>query len=220
MKKILFLLSVFLFISPNMGRASSFLVVGYKDKPTSAISILRQADYVVMPIMVKSKQKDPIDRFTEMKAAKFAVMKQAEIEKVIRVTPGKIRISPKPISKYRQYEYFRETEEELSIAIIIDNTAKDIYDYAIRLRQFIDKVEAPGKSSYEAGTIELAVENPERYRSEVLKQIQKEIDATRGILGKKGKAILSGLESPVLIRQVENNNVEVSIDYTLSLEQE
>ncbi len=95
---------------------------------------------------------------------------------------------------------------------------EDVYESAIRVRQFIETIEMPGKSTHALGQLQLAVDDPERYRKELLENISKDVAFLKSTIGTKGKAFIKGLERPVLVRQVDDRNVELFIHYELTIE--
>jgi hypothetical protein len=52
----------------------------------------------------------------------------------------------------------------------------------------------------------------------LLKKISEDVAFLKTAIGKKGKAFIKGLERPVLVRQVDDRNVEVFIHYELTIE--
>jgi hypothetical protein len=65
--------------------------------------------------------------------------------------------------------------------------------------------------------VQLAVENPEQYRTNVLGLIREEIKKTREALGPQAGFKVDGLESPVMVRQLDERNVALFLNYSLSV---
>jgi hypothetical protein len=93
-----------------------------------------------------------------------------------------------------------------------------VYESAIRVRQFIATIEMPGKSTHALGQLQLAVDNPEQYRKELMEKISQDVAFVKTAIRAKGKAFIKGLERPVLVRQLDDRNVELFINYELTIE--
>jgi hypothetical protein len=94
----------------------------------------------------------------------------------------------------------------------------DVFRTASEIAKRVKEIKAPGKASYNMSSIKLGVENPESYRTEIMNLINKDIMKIKETLKSKAKFALRGLESPVLVRQVDDTQVELFIDYQLSIE--
>jgi hypothetical protein len=96
----------------------------------------------------------------------------------------------------------------------------NIFSAGIEVARFVEGLKLPGKAKVELGNLQLAVENPEQYRSKLLAEIAQEIKRTREGLGAQGTVKVEGLESPVLVRQTDDRHVEVFLRYSLSVTME
>ena len=61
------------------------------------------------------------------------------------------------------------------------------------------------------------MENPEQYRAKLLGLIAQEITKARETLSGRGSVKLEGLESPVMVRQADDRNVELFLNYSFSI---
>jgi len=61
------------------------------------------------------------------------------------------------------------------------------------------------------------VDNPEQYRGKVLGQIAQEVQKTREAISANGSVKVEGLESSVMVRQADDRNVELFLNYSLSI---
>ncbi len=68
------------------------------------------------------------------------------------------------------------------------------------------------------GQIQLGVNRPEQYRAQLLQEIMDEIARIRKLSGSKAILHISGLEDPVQVRQISEEEVELFIDYQLTVE--
>ena len=75
----------------------------------------------------------------------------------------------------------------------------------------------PGKAHCELGRLQLAVDNPEQYRSKLLNMITEEVKKTRQVMASEGTVKVDGLESSVMVRQADDRQVELFLNYSLSI---
>jgi len=93
----------------------------------------------------------------------------------------------------------------------------DIFSAGLKIKSFIDHIPLPEKTVCRLGHIELGVAEPEQYRETILNLISKHISQAKAILGPGGKVTVSGLANPVTIRQADDRNIELFIDYSLTI---
>ena len=96
----------------------------------------------------------------------------------------------------------------------------NISSAGIEAARFVEGLRFPGKAKAEIGNLQLAVENPEQYRSKLLTAIAEEVKRTREAMAAQGAVKVKGLESPVLVRQTDDRHVEVFLRYSLSITME
>lgn len=198
--------------------SKSFIVFSYDDRPTVSASLRKEADFVAMPISISSNHKDPSKRFEAVALAKAAIMKAAEGRKNIRVYSGPVALSAKPVGMLAKFEssgYRHLSHAELHLLAPLA-VGKNVFQSAAEMNDFIRSVMLPDKADLELGQIHLAVENPEQYRSKLLKLIADEVSETKKVLG-SGQPTVTGLESPVFVRQADERNVDLFLNYAVSL---
>lgn len=200
--------------------SQSYFIIAYKGVKSTAVSLIKQADYLSMPLTVKSNQRDSAERFAEIRQAQNLIVAKAKENSELIVHRGPISISLKPLSKmslYSSYSHNRPTEAQFYILAKLKKE-EDVYACADRIRKFIDSITMPGKSYHSIGQIELAVDNPEQYRPELLEKISQNIAFLKKTLKTNGNALVRGLERPVLVHQMDDKNVELFIDYELTID--
>ncbi|MGD9364560.1 MAG: hypothetical protein PVH87_02610 [Desulfobacteraceae bacterium] len=216
MKKAIFIITLFLFASTSLAGVGSHVVIAFQDSKSTSVSIIKQADYLSVPLTLSSKQKDPNIRFSEMSDAQNRILREIDKRQDIIIKKGPISLSPRPTSKFASYSYGRPSEAQFNILVGLKD-CDDAYSCAGRIRKIIDTIEMPGKSHASLGQVQLAVENPEKYRKDILKKIAQDIEFLKAIMGTKDKASVTGLERPVLVRQVDDKYVELFINYNLTI---
>jgi hypothetical protein len=217
MKKAILIVSLILFASTSHAGVGSYVVIAFQDSKSTSVSIIKQADYLSVPLTISSKQKDPNIRFSEMSDTQKRILHEIDKKPDIILKKGPITLSPRPTSKFASYSYGRPSEAQFNILVGLKD-CDDVYSCAGRIRKLIDTIEMPGRSYASLGQAQLAVENPEKYRKDILDKIAQDINFLKSTMGTKDKASITGLERPVLVRQVDDKNVELFINYNLTIE--
>ncbi len=99
------------------------------------------------------------------------------------------------------------------------NENNNIYDAADVINGFLQQIKPPRSVSYNLSNINLAVQDPQQYRAQLLGVISEEIKLTKKALSGGYKAVISGLENPVTVRQKNERQVVLFIDYKLQFDQ-
>jgi hypothetical protein len=220
MKRIVVILATLFITAPAWAGSNSLLVIAFSDRQSVSTVLRQQADYVAMPVSISSDQRDPVQRFAEIRAAKQLIQKKAEGNPNIVIHPGSVTLSAKPISKFASISSYSggSSEADLHILVPFKGKNRDVFTCASTIRIFLNDIIMPGKASIQLGSIQLAADNPEQYRLTLLQMISEDVAKTKEKLKADGKTQLSGLESPVLVRQSDDENVEIFINYQLSVE--
>lgn len=216
---------VFLFATPSsyagdVLSSKSLIVFAYRDRPSVSASLRMVADFVSMPLSIKSDHKDPSRRFEIIGQAKSAILRAAAGGKGISVHSGPVALSARPTGKLAfisSVGYGNYSEAHLHLLIPLTEKEKDVFDCAIEMNEFIKAVQLPDKAEIEFGEIHLAVDNPEQYREALLKRISEEITKAKAALGVSGQVNISGLESPVFVRQADDRHVDLFLNYSTSV---
>lgn len=218
MKKMLILTALIpLLASQSFAGSKTNFVIAFTGAKSTATSLIKKADYLSVPLTISSKQKDPSERFSEIRKAQDLIVSQALNHPGLLVHKGTITLSPRPMSKLSSYSSGGSSKARFHLLTKLKKN-EDVYESAIRIRQFIAAIEMPGKSTHALGQMQLTVDNPERYRKELLEKIAADVAFLKTAVGAKGKAFIKGLERPVLVRQIDDRNVELFIHYELTIE--
>jgi hypothetical protein len=97
------------------------------------------------------------------------------------------------------------------------STNGNIFSSAVDAARFVEKLTPPGKIRCEIGRAQLAIENPEQYRSKVLSLIAEDMKKTREALSRQGRANIQGLAGPVMVGAKDDRNVQLFLNYSLSI---
>jgi hypothetical protein len=217
-----YLALVAIVLAPFQAYCGSYLVIAYSDQQNVTTVIRQKADYVTMSLSISSDQKDPVQRYAEIRNVKQLIEEKSKANSDVIVRAGAVSLSARPVSKMSSFSSYsdRSSEADLNIFVSMKDKSRDIYTCATIIRNFLDQIKLPSKAELRLGSMKLAVDNPEQYRSTILEKIGEEVRNTRDHLKSSGDVELGGLEGPVLVRQLDDENVELFIDYKFSIELE
>jgi hypothetical protein len=222
MKQMLIPLTIFLASVSAWAGSGSDLVMALPDYDPVAVFLREQADYVAMPVTISSDRRDPVQRLSEMAAAKRLIQKKAEENPDIIVNTGQVRLSrePTPRTGTRMGASEPVHTVRLNILVPFKGKGRDAFACATMIYKFLGDIAMPGKARIRTGEIRLAVDNPEQYRPVLLKMIADAYAKTKeSVKAKaKGESEIRGLVGPVLVRQADDDNVDLFIDFQLQVE--
>jgi hypothetical protein len=91
----------------------------------------------------------------------------------------------------------------------------DVFEATKQLRRFIGSLPPTPDAELTIATLSLAVATPDQYRERLLALIADQSRAIQQQFGAR-TVIIDGLQNPVSVRQVDESNVELFVDYQLS----
>lgn len=112
---------------------------------------------------------------------------------------------------------FGRIRSDLALLVPLKGESEDGVTARAEVIQWIDSLRLPPRSRCEVGSVRLAVEDPERYRSQLLRAIGKDLRKARTDLASLGAAQVEGLEGPVEVRSVDDRRVEAFVKYRLTV---
>jgi hypothetical protein len=201
----------------QVASGSSYIIARAVEK-TAAVSVEIDAEFVSISVDIESSQKTPAAQFTQIKQVQEAILNAAKEREDIVIYRGPIALSAEPRKGWFEYSsYYRPGVSAAQFYVLAAiGEGMDMYDAALRIRQFLDSVNI-GKANWDLGPIQLAVRDPQRYRGAILTKISKDAEFVKDSLWKDSSVTLTGLNNPVLVRQVDNRRVELFIEYTMAL---
>lgn len=218
MKKILTILSMLVPIAA-VGSESSLVVIAFNDRPAVSVVVRQEADFVSVPVTVASERKGPAERFAEMRSARQALIDKARGNAGVVVHEGPISLSARRNAKSAfSSSYSAPSRAQLILLVPFKTEGKDVFTAATDVQKLVESVEPPGEAHYELGDVQLAVDNPEKARPQLLRAIAQDVAKMKDLIGPVAKVTVSGLEGPVLVRQINDREVELFVDYSLAVE--
>ncbi len=198
----------------------------------TAIALVQSADYVCASIEVTSRRKDPAGQVADIRETIALLSKSIDNAPRLSLHTGPLRFSSAENAPGRpmafgaggpgSYSGFAKTAGDLlaparlvvRILWKVSPSDNDILDATVTLRQFVDSFKPAGQAEIRLTRLTLAVEYPERQRQRLLQLIGDSADAMKKSFSASAVTI-EGLEGPVLVRQLNDTQVELFIDYRL-----
>ena len=206
--------------SAQSSSPSSAVVFASIREPTSGASLVRRADYVSFAVTVTSSESDFVNRMKLLGDARN-VITDALSKQGVRFETGPTYLAldqPGGSTFSSSASFNRPNEAVVHVLVPLAKSNDNLFDATSRLAANLIKIQLPARTSLRYSPFRLAVENPERYRKELIAKISEEVTATRAAMRSNGKVTVSGLASPVQVRQLNDTDVELSLSYAISIE--
>jgi hypothetical protein len=221
MKKLVIAMLLVTAALPTMASLSSAVVVAFPEPEprTVATTLVMPADFVSVPIRVVSEQKNTAVAYEESRQAVEMISQKAKENGQFRTSTGVVHLSERRSSFGISSGSWHEPAAKADIYLLVPFTKErdNIFGAGAEAARFVETLSLPGKIRCELGNLQLAVENPEQYRAKLLGLIAQEIKKTEEAMAAQGNVKVEGLESPVMVRQVDDRQVELFVYYSLSI---
>ncbi len=219
MFKIIALAFSLLSFNAYAGFSSIVIAYGTGDVPVNS-SIDIDAEYVAMSVSLSSDAKNPAERLKSISKLQFLISSAAAKNPGIEFQQGVISLSPREKSSFSiSSSYGRSSGSSFFILSKLGDK-KDIYTATQDIYNFIGGIRELEDTSLSLGDTSLAIKSPSKYRSQLLDQVKDEVNATKEILGASYKSSISGLENPVIVRQKNDKQVTLFIDYRVKFSEQ
>ena len=195
------------------------VVVAVPEPRIVAVAMALPADFVSVPLRVISDQKNSALAYEESRQAVDMISKKVKENGEFRASAGVVSLSQHKSGFGISSGSWQRPAAATEIHLLVPLTKErdNIFAAGAEAARFVEALHLPGKARCELGGLELAVENPERYRTNLLGQIAQEIKKMREAMATQGSVKVEGLESSVLVRQADDRQVELFLNYSLSI---
>lgn len=200
--------------------SSSVVVFSTIREPTSGATLVKRADYVSFAVAVTSAETDFANRVRLIGEGRNVVT-EALTKQGVRFETGAAYLvldQPSFGSFGSGSAYNRPNEAVVQVLVPLAKSGDNLFDATSRVAMSLTKLQLPSRVSLRHSPFRLAVENPERYRKELLTKIADEVSIIKGAMRSNGKVNVSGLASPIQVRQLNDTDVELSLSYAVSME--
>ena len=215
------LITILFFLLPGQGFAAvkGILVLSSEADRQVSVGLSQRADYVVQTVTLISEKRDSVQRYKEIAEAKRYVLGELSQSTMLSVYEGPAYLSPAG----KGFLSSRVTgggpsRATVHVLLAITGGNQSIFEGARELHEAIKGLKPAGDIRLEQSSVRLAVESPEQYRGRLAEMIYEDAARMRERMGGKGRIVLTGLQSPVQVRQIDDTRVEMYLDYSLSVE--
>lgn len=216
MKNLITVLLLLLSINTHAEFSAIIIAYGTGNTPVNS-SIDVDAEYVAMPVTLSSDAKYPSERAKLISKLQSLISGAATTNANIEFQQGAISLSPSEKSSFSiSKSYGRSSGSSFYILAKLDR-GKGVYAATQEIYSFIGRIKKPEDTSLRLGNTTLAISSPHKYRNQLLTLVKDEIANTKTALGEGYKVSISGLENPVIVRQKNDKQVTLFIDYRVEL---
>ena len=190
------------------------IAYGSGDVPVnSAIDI--DAEYVAMSVSLSSDARYPSERAKLISQLQTLISSATSQFSNIDFQQGIVSLSPREKSSFSISSYYGRDSGSSFYLLAKLGDGKDVYSATQDIYAFLGRIQKPKDTGLSLGNTSLAISSPGDYRNTLLEKIKAEIIATKEALGPAYKASISGLENPVIVRQKNDRQVTLFIDYRI-----
>ncbi len=179
-------------------------IVGSTPERSASVSLRKRADYVAVPIVIGDDHK------VQEREKKDYFRRQTAKALVAAVAKSRSKLQVRQVSWTKQ--------PYLYLLMEMESSPKDMSYYTDRIEELFKPVFFTGKSRCELGGPTLAMEDPEEYRRQLTRMILDSVNSLTQSLGTACLVTVEGLAKPVQVKQIDDQHVELFIDYSLSIE--
>lgn len=198
------------------GSSAVIIAVGYSAQgPAARIKV--PADYVAIPISIQNESKDPVRRSDEIEKAFRAITEKLAQHPGLKAMPGVISLSPREQPKSFASSELHGGSAQLYILGSLKQDA-NIFAVTKRIYQLVAAIPLADGTRVALGNTALGLDEPEKYRSQLLGLIAKSVTDARKSLGAAGFVEVEGLENPVTVMQLNDREVVLFINYRLRVQ--
>ena len=202
-----------------MGGTSSATITLPTDnpRPAPAVSLVQTADYLCATVTIRSAAKD-IERQTLAVQQTLATLRAAvERSSRFQLHDGPLHLTGS-YGAFSGKSSFSNAVLQTTVRILcplVNGTSADVFNDTRALRQFIASLDVAGGAELQVLSVSLAVDSAEQYRDRLLDLIGEQARATQRTFGARN-VVIEGLNNAVTVRQLDDINVELYIDYQLN----
>jgi hypothetical protein len=203
----------------HAGSSSVVIAVGYSPH-TPTVRMQIAADFVAIPINIQNDSKDPVKRSDEIEKALRLVTERLKQHPDLTVRPGVVSLSPTEqsgLKSYSGYDSYGGSSAQLYVLGTLKNDT-NVFSVTKRIYQTISAIQQSDGTKITFGKTALGLNDPEKYRNQLLGLIAKSITDTKKSLGIVGSVEVGGLENPVAVMQINESEVALFINYKLRIE--
>ena len=185
---------------------------------TPAVSIVQPADYLCAIVSVRSTAKDPERQAIAVQETVRRLTTAIQRSNTLQLHQGPARMFGGPTSSGALFSKpsYTPGSFQTNLRVLSPLTPDaEVFEVIRQVSQAIARIEVPNDAEVRIISTTLAVAAAEQQRDRLMQLIREQIAKTREQLGANVLTV-TGLDSPVLVRQLDHLSVELYLDYQLS----
>jgi len=189
-----------------------------KVSPTLVVN----ADFIQVRLAVMNDESDPSIRIADLQKSKDLLTTEFETVR----TEGKLKVEgERDESEFRQvvqapapsaYERSATGWTLTFLVTVTEYRSKESIDKLIEEK--ISRVKMPGRVIVRRSGTTLVVRDVEKYREDLLKLLEKEIERVKRVLGSNAKLEIKNAVSPIQIQSLEGTKVRVGLPIVVNVQ--
>jgi hypothetical protein len=201
--------------------SASYVFVAQKSYVPVAVKLSLAAEYVVVSVSITSNEKDALRNIENVQEAISKLSAASEKTQNIKLRQGVVSLAVNQGNQGSFSSYGSSTQTSNTSLLLVSPLTKDrdVYQATREMATLVQTIQKNDQVRISFGTTSLGIEAPEKYREQLLQQIQKDLERVRITLGNSKSFEVSGLESAVAVVQQDDRNVNVFIPYRLKVGQ-
>jgi hypothetical protein len=209
----------FVLLFPSLASAESTVTIAAASGPQAPAAKLQvRADYVAIPLTVKSSAKDPLKRTDELEKTFRIIADAVGRQPDIKLKTGVVSLAGREARKFSGSDSSAGPYNTARLYLLASlKPGTSVYVAAKKIYQIINSVHFEESDSVTLGNAELAMEDPEQYRSRLLGLISQSATEARKSLNTDVMPEVHGLENAVSVMQLSDTDVVLFINYTLTM---
>jgi hypothetical protein len=201
----------------HAGDGSALVIAAGQGAQGPAARMKVSADYVVVPLNIQNDSKDPLRRNDEIEKAFRAIAAKLAPHPDLKAISGVVSLSPRQQSKsFGSSESYGGSAQLYVLGSLRQDT--QIFAVTKRIYQLVATMAWSDGTTITLGNTALGLEDPEKYRGQLLNLIGKSVAEAKKSLGPVGLVEVDGLENPVTVLQSNDREVLLFINYRLRLQ--
>ncbi len=185
-------------------------------RPAPAVSLVQPADYLCAIVALRSTAKDADRQSAAMREALQRLTDAISKSARFQLHQGPVRLAGTGSGLYSSATGASATTLQTTLRVLNPlQGVTDIFEATRQLRRFIAGLPTTPDTELTITGISLAVAAPDQYRDRLLALIADQARTTHQNFGAR-LVIIDGLQNNVSVRQVDDLNIEIYIDYQLS----
>lgn len=192
-----------------------YITIATSEKINVSTYFVKNAEYVTAELSINNDDSDPIKRYKLLNKAIEGlndIVKDKEYV-TIKLLPVKLTtVRSKLVSSF-----MLDTVLKYRILVLLSYFNNDFLEATSQLRKVIDSLPKIEDTDYNLSTAELAMENPERYRQDIINLVEKDVNQMKQTFGESINIEIDGLENPVQAVQLDEIKIALLIDYNMKI---